>query len=65
MSEKENKLEQQGRRPKKAGIGSLPKNQKMYMIFGDKEYEVKKMAKGGKVKKSSRKAKKGSGCEIR
>ncbi len=28
MSEKENKLQQQGRRPKKAGIGKLPGKKK-------------------------------------
>ena len=51
MSEKENRLAQQGRRPKKAGIGNLPKkeDQKMYFIIGDKEYEVEKMAKGGRA----------------
>jgi hypothetical protein len=39
MSEKENKLQQQGRRPKKAGIGKLPgKKKENFIIAIDDKY---------------------------
>ena len=44
----------------KAGIDDNPNR-----THADKIAGAKGMKKGGKVKKSSRKAKKGSGCEIR
>ena len=44
---KKKKFGPQGR----AGVGSLPKkeDQKIYFMIGNKEYEVEKMAKGGRV----------------
>jgi hypothetical protein len=65
MSEKENKLQQQGRRPKKAGIGKLPgKKKENFIIAIDDKYisdpnkfgmdeiviiNPEKKAKGGRV----------------
>ena len=65
MSEKENRLAQQGRRPKKAGIGNLPgKKKENFIIVIDDKYisdpnkfgmdnivimNSEKKAKGGRV----------------
>ena len=45
--DKKKKFGPQGR----AGVGSLPKKEdkKIFMIIGGKEYEVEKMAKGGRA----------------